>query len=133
MMLVVNAETARTLKDQIVFKIMSVLEGMPPGEVIIEIVRSRRRTFKMNRLYWKWVGVISSELGYSKNAMHEVFMHMAGFHDVVEIANQTHVIRWSSSKLSVEQFARLMEIAEEVALAEKITLPYPEELEAKSV
>lgn len=109
--------------------ILKRLAGLKHGEIYIELANTtRRRTIKMNRLYWLWMRVLSQHTGYSKGGLHELLMHRAGFHDIIELAEEVHVIRWSSAKLTVDQFTELMREAEEIADKISCPLPYPEEI-----
>lgn len=115
--------------NQVVRTLMRKIAGMKQGEIFLEIVNaSKRRTIKMNRLYWLWMRVLSQHTGYSKGGLHELLMHRAGFHDIIELAGDVHVIRWSSAKLTVDQFTELMREAEEIADKISCPLPYPEEI-----
>ena len=61
-------------KDGFLDRVVSYLERLRDGEYILEIVKTKnQRTAAQNRLYWKWLSLISDYTGYTKEEMHEYF------------------------------------------------------------
>ena len=54
-------------------KSLKIFEG---EEVEIRIrIRSNNRSNEQNSLYWKWIEILSNDLGYTKTELHELIKY----------------------------------------------------------
>jgi len=62
--------TSEELKEQAVF----IIRKLPTNEAFVVDIkkRSKIRSIEQNALYWKWIEIISSELGYKKEDFHYI-------------------------------------------------------------
>lgn len=107
--------------------VVHYLESLRPGTYEIEVTKiGPNRTRKQEKTHWRRCGLLVDGLnermrevgkhaGYSKGAVHELIMHRAGFHDLLEINGEPDLIRWSSTMLTVEQYSTLFEHTDDVA------------------
>lgn len=68
------------------------------------------RSQNQNRYYWKLVSILADELGYiSKDSCHAMLMEECGYGDHMDFRGKTYFMRKSSTSLSKEEFAALIE------------------------
>jgi hypothetical protein len=89
-------------------------KGGVPIKVIYKKV-IKQRTPDQNKLYWKRNEELSSETGYSKEALHEQFMARAGYGRRVKYGTADYFFRVSSTELDTKQFSVLMGYQDELA------------------
>ena len=64
---------------------------------------------RQNRFYWLLVAKLADELGYiSKDSCHAMLMEECGYGEPMEFRGKTYFIRKSSTRLSREEFAALI-------------------------
>ena len=93
---------------------LAKFKGGKPIKVIYKELKPQR-TPDQNRLYWKRNQELSSETGYSKEALHEQFMVRAGYGKRLKFKNADYFFRVSSTELDVRQFSVLMGFQDELA------------------
>ena len=78
-------------------------------EVEIRIrARSNNRSKEQNSLYWKWIDILSKEIGFTKDEMHELIKYKFLKRNVVDDKGVESVVLKSTTTLSVKEFALLM-------------------------
>lgn len=83
---------------------LSIFEGKRV-EIKIEKLRSKRST-QQNRLYWLYVTIISKELGYTKEEMHDLIKYkFLKAEKVFEKTGEVFEYLKSSSELTKSEFA----------------------------
>jgi len=103
-----GAEYARHQRTLAKFK------GGKPIKVIYKELK-KQRTPDQNRLYWARNAELSSETGYSKEALHEQFMVRAGYGKRLQFKSADYFFRVSSTELDTKQFSVLMGYQDELA------------------
>ena len=68
-----------------------------------------QRTIEQNSLYWVWIDILASELGYQKNEMNQLIKYKFLKKDVVNEKGQKEVRLMSTTTLSKKEFSQLME------------------------
>ncbi len=103
-------------------------------KAIIEIKDDKdSRSVKQNRLYWEWVSVIGSELGYTKDETHVILRDK--FLGYTETTTKLSVIKElrSTTKLKVKEFKDYLEQIDILMSEYGIILPRPEDLYYESM
>ena len=103
-------------------------------KAIIEIKDDKdSRSVKQNRLYWEWVSVIGSELGYTKDETHVILRDK--FLGYTETTTKLSVIKElrSTTKLKVKEFKDYLEQIDILMSEYGIILPRPEDLYLESM
>tara|TARA_R110002051_G_scaffold114905_2_gene187832 strand:- start:110 stop:493 length:384 start_codon:yes stop_codon:yes gene_type:complete len=78
-------------------------------EIEIRIrVRSNNRSKEQNSLYWKWVDILSNEIGYTKEEMHELIKYKFLRRNVVDDKGVESVVIKSTTTLTTKEFTMLM-------------------------
>jgi len=78
-------------------------------EVEIRIrVRSNNRSKEQNSLYWKWVDILSKEIGFTKDEMHELIKYKFLKRNIVDDKGVESVVLKSTTTLTVKEFTLLM-------------------------
>lgn len=103
-----GAERSRHARTVAQFK------GGVPIKVIYKKV-NKPRSLPQNSLYWKRNEELSSETGYSKEALHEQFMARAGYGKRIKYPTAEYFFRVSSTELDTKQFSQLMGYQDELA------------------
>jgi len=96
-----------------------------PWDVTIKPYK-RNRSLEQNALYWKWLTIISKDLGYTVDELHEEMMrkHLAP----VCINTPSGVVEvYSTKKLKVKEMTEYLEGIERTAAELGIALPRPED------
>lgn len=93
---------------------MAKFKGGKPIKVIYKELKPQR-TPDQNRLYWARNAELSSETGYSKEALHEQFMVRAGYGKRLQFKTADYFFRVSSTELDIKQFSVLMGYQDELA------------------
>ncbi len=116
--------------------IVSHFSQFPEDEkAIIEIKQDKdSRSTKQNRLYWEWVSVISSELGYTKDETHMLLRDkFLGYNEVTPKKGDTIRELRSTTKLKVGEFKDYLEEIDMFVAQYGIILPRPEDLYYESM
>ena len=81
------------------------------GKIIVLKIREVeiQRTIEQNSLYWVWIDILASELGYQKNEMNQLIKYKFLKKDVVNEKGQKAVRLMSTTTLSKKEFSQLME------------------------
>lgn len=93
---------------------LAKFKGGKPIKVIYKELK-KQRTPDQNRLYWARNAELSSETGYSKEALHEQFMVRAGYGKRLKFKSADYFFRVSSTELDTKQFSVLMGYQDELA------------------
>lgn len=98
-------------------------------EVTIEKMRDKR-TDRQRRLYWKWIGIIGSEIGYDKDDLHDALREKFLPLIEVDILGKRVKRLTSTGKLSIAKMAQYMCDVDRFAAYElSILLPHPEDVD----
>lgn len=65
-MIVIHSEKSRDIAAE-------RLKSLPEGWAVDFIEPKAVRTREQNKLYWKWLSIISDETGYTKDELHDMF------------------------------------------------------------
>jgi len=115
-------------RDEVIPRIGSYLRALnceKPQYVKIDEKKETRR-IGANNLYWKWVGVISQELGYNPAEMHIALVTEILGYDILEIMGRTITKPKETHTLSVADFSSYMEAVSRFAAEHGIRLPAEE-------
>lgn len=75
--------------------------------VNVEItIKEDKRTNKQNKLWWSWMKIISNELGYTKDEIHEILKYKFLLREEI-IDGVTHKLVKSTSTLTKKEFNEL--------------------------
>ena len=78
-------------------------------EVEIRIrVRSNNRSKEQNSLYWKWIDILSKEIGFTKDEMHELIKYKFLKRNIVDDKGVESVVIKSTTTLTTKEFTLLM-------------------------
>ena len=116
--------------------IVSHFSEHPESEkAIIEIKDDKdSRSTKQNRLYWEWINVIGSELGYTKDETHILFRDkFLGYNEVTTKKGDTIRELKSTTKLKVGEFKDYLEQIDMFISEYGIILPRPDDLYYESL
>lgn len=106
--------------------VVRYLSGLEKGSYSIEIKKQGPgHSDDQRKAHWKRCGIIVDNLnehlrelgrrtGYTKDAIHEVAMHRAGYHDLIELDSGPEILRWSSKILTKEQYSVLFDVTQEM-------------------
>ena len=87
-------------------KSLKIFEG---EEVEIRIrVRSNNRSNEQNSLYWKWIEILSNDLGYTKTELHELIKYKFLKRESKNKDGETTVVIKSTSTLTIKEFNDFM-------------------------
>tara|TARA_R100000781_G_scaffold26044_2_gene19133 strand:+ start:694 stop:1074 length:381 start_codon:yes stop_codon:yes gene_type:complete len=87
-------------------KSLKIFEG---EEVEIRIrVRSNNRSNEQNSLYWKWIEILSNDLGYTKTELHELIKYKFLKRESKNKDGETTVVIKSTSTLTIKEFNEFM-------------------------
>lgn len=100
-----------------------------PLECTIE-ARQSSRSKQQNRLYWKWIGIISTNTGSDKDALHQLFMQRFLTPSVSEIAGEI-ITTYSSKRLKVAEMHQYMTQVNALAGEFGVYLPHPEDAQER--
>ena len=85
------------------------LKGFEGKEVVIKIEeRSPNRSKEQNSLFWKWIGIISNETGYTKEETKELISYKFLARDEIDHNNNTKVFIKGTSTLTRKEFSTFM-------------------------
>jgi len=116
--------------------IVSHFSQYPESEkAIIEIREDKdSRSTKQNRLYWEWVTVIGSELGYTKDETHMLLRDKFIGYNEITTKKGDHIRELrSTTKLKVGEFKDYLEQVDIFVSEYGIILPRPEDLYYESM
>jgi len=101
------------------------LEDNGKHKVEIKLIGSKRSDAQ-NRLYWQWIGILGSDLGYTKLQMHETMVQNLLTPEVVTIQGKTATVWPSTTSLKVGEFAEYLNMIDIFAADELgVVLPKP--------
>ena len=87
-------------------KSLNIFEG---EEVEIRIrIRSNNRSNEQNSLYWKWIEILSNDLGYTKTELHELIKYKFLKRESKNKDGETTVVIKSTSTLTIKEFNEFM-------------------------
>ena len=87
-------------------KSLKIFEG---EEVEIRIrVSSNNRSNEQNSLYWKWIEILSNDLGYTKTELHELIKYKFLKRESKNKDGETTVVIKSTSTLTIKEFNEFM-------------------------
>lgn len=87
-------------------KSLKIFEG---EEVEIRIrVRSNNRSNEQNSLYWKWIEILSNDLGYTKTEIHELIKYKFLKRESKNKDGKSTVVIKSTSTLTIKEFNDFM-------------------------
>ena len=87
-------------------KSLNIFEG---EEVEIRIrIRSNNRSNEQNSLYWKWIEILSNDLGYTKTELHELIKYKFLKRESKNKDGETTVVIKSTSTLTIKEFNDFM-------------------------
>jgi len=87
-------------------KSLKIFEG---EEVEIRIrVRSNNRSNEQNSLYWKWIEILSNDLGYTKTELHELIKYKFLKRESKNKDGESTVVIKSTSTLTIKEFNDFM-------------------------
>lgn len=94
----------------------------------VEITEHKhKRSNNQNALYWKWVQILSDELGYTKDELHEAMKSkFLGKEQRKTIFGDEYLALKSTSRLKKDEFSEYMMKVEQLALMHDIKLPSPD-------
>ena len=97
--------------------------------VEVRIQNKSARTVQQNRLWWAYVTILSNDLGYSKDEVHEILkFKFLQKEKVDEKTGETFPYLGSTAKLSKIEFGELVDKLQQWAVEQfNIILPSPDE------
>lgn len=109
-------------------ELKDVIRSLQDGEYAVEISEWKdKRRLRANNLYWKWLTVIGSDLGYHKNELHETFLDMFAPIKTIRDLNGKPVQKpVRTSEMTIEQMNAYMNEIDQKAAELGIILPQPE-------
>jgi len=121
---VTGGKLQRNVSQQIV-DLLPSYEGKRV-EITIQRLKSTRSA-QQNRLWWLYMGIIGSELGYTKDECHEIFKYkLLKRERVDERTGEVFEYLGSTTKLNKTEFAELVnELIRYCAETLQIILPLP--------
>ena len=93
------------------FDLRDYLASLPNGEYTIEVCKTiNSRSAEQNKLYWKWIAIISEDLGYYPEELHEAFTdQFAPVYTSRDLNGRPKQKRTRTSKMNVEQMTKYMD------------------------
>tara|TARA_R100001443_G_scaffold23670_2_gene35889 strand:+ start:17375 stop:17758 length:384 start_codon:yes stop_codon:yes gene_type:complete len=86
---------------------LNIFEG---EEIEIRIkVRTNNRSNEQNSLYWKWINIMSEEIGFTKEEMHELVKYKFLKRTSINNNGIEEVKLKSTTTLTVKEFTKLMD------------------------
>ncbi len=77
------------------------------ARVVIQVNEAQDvRSNQQNRLWWKWIHILSAELGYDSAEIHETIKYKFLLHEET-IDGETHQVLKSTSTLTKKEFNKL--------------------------
>ena len=103
-------------------------------KAVISLKEDRmNRSQRQNALYWKWISILSSETGYTKDAMHDIMRDkFLGYRTVKTKDKSIQALR-STTELKVEEMKDYLIDIDMFAIEFGIMLPRPEDLYFESM
>ena len=83
----------------------------------------KNRSLEQNALYWKWMMICADELGYTKEGMHQTFMHELLLPIIVDTP-LGEIVEYTTTKLKVKEMASYMEQVSFTAGQMGVKLPH---------
>ena len=124
----VNSDGILKIRDRINFD--KYLKQFAEKEVTIDIKRKKsKRSIEQNSLWWVYMTILSGEIGYSKEEIHEICkFKFLQREKVDEKTGEVFKYCGSTAKLNKSEFADLIsELQQWSAETFSIVLPSPEE------
>lgn len=118
---IIDGETTKAWK----FNLRDYLASLPNGEYTIEVSKTRAgRSLEQNKLYWKWIAIISEDLGYYPEELHEAFTdQFAPIYTTRGLDGKPKQKRTRTSQMSVKQMTDYMDRISHFCAEHSIKLP----------
>lgn len=107
------------------------IDKLPDGKQFIVSIDKKKevRSLPQNKLYWMWLGCISSETGNEVKDLHEHFTEYYLPRETIRIFDKVTERPISTTKLSTAEFTIYLDKIEMFASSELgIVLPHPEDI-----
>lgn len=106
------------------------ISNLPLDADFVVEIKKRPRTIPQNKLFHKWITIIADHCGYDADTMKSIIKEKAlGKKEVTNpFTEEITEVEISSASLDKEQFSRLMNETQMIALNFGLTLPSPEDL-----
>jgi hypothetical protein len=118
---ITNKETTKAWK----YALREYLTSLPDGDYTIEVYKIKSsRSLEQNALYWKWIKVISEDLGYYPEELHEAFIEQfAPVYTARDLNGKPKQKRTRTSNMSVEQMGKYLDRISHFCAEHSIRLP----------
>lgn len=104
-------------------KYLDYLTNLKEGEYVVDIKKKQlSRTTNQNKLYWLWLRIIGSDLGYDEEELHDSFKAMF----LTDKTREIPLVR-STTQLSIEDFTNYLSKIQRAMADLGISLPSTEE------
>lgn len=119
--LVKDSKTVKAWK----YDLRDYLTSLPDGSYTLTVQKAKEsRSLEQNKLYWKWIGIISEDLGYYPEELHEAFIdQFAPVYTTRDLDGKPKQKRTRTSKMSVEQMGKYMDRISHFCAEHSIRLP----------
>lgn len=119
--LVKDGKTVKAWK----YDLRDYLTSLPDGSYTITVQKAKKsRSLEQNKLYWKWIAIISEELGYYPEELHEAFTdQFAPIYTTRGLDGKPKQKRTRTSQMSVEQMSKYMDRISHFCAEHSIKLP----------
>ena len=99
-----SEESVENLCKDLISSIAKMEDGI---KIIIEVREAKDiRTNSQNRLWWKWMEIISSEIGYEKQEIHDILKYKFLLREEI-IEGEMHQNLKSTTTLTKKEFNKL--------------------------
>lgn len=105
------------------------LKSLPlDGSLIVDIGEYKKsRSNAQNRTYWKWIGIIAKEQGYTSDELHDILKVRFLGTETKDIDGQLIIQPRSTTKLTTKEMGEYMTKVQMLASTLEISLPIPED------
>ena len=116
----------RIINENVRQNCINELKSLPLGKWQVEIKKAKR-TNNQNSLYWKWLSVISNDLGYTEDELHEGFKaNFIGQDNGRDMFGNIYIKPKSTTTLTTKEFSEYMNKIEVFAMGHELRLPQPD-------
>ena len=107
------------------YDLRDYLTSLPDGSYTLTVQKAKEsRSLEQNALYWKWIGIISEDLGYYPEEMHEAFIEQfAPVYTARDLNGKPKQKRTRTSNMSVEQMGKYLDRISHFCAEHSIRLP----------
>lgn len=113
-----------------------LIKQLPTDGSMVVVLKKREedRTLAQNRLMWMWLGILSGELGYTKNEMHDVMCReILGTELRKGLDGTDFEIIKTTRKLKIREMTDFLKTLDFTAGGLGIHLPYPADIYYKAM